>query len=76
MSYSLYRCGDDTYVAVAESMSPPLPATRAYGLPMRVRALPKNVDGSLAWRRAALRIAESMFVVIHADDVDDMFVLR
>jgi hypothetical protein len=75
MSYALYRCGDDTYVAVPECMSPPLRATSTYGHPLRVRALPKN-DASVAWRRAALRIAESMFVVIDTDDVDDMFVLR
>lgn len=76
MSYALYRCGDDTYVAVDDTMSPPSRAIDAYGLAMRVRALPKAAGDSPAWRRAATSIAESMFVVVDVSEVEEMFVLR
>ncbi|TDK21048.1 hypothetical protein E2F46_15220 [Luteimonas aestuarii] len=76
MSYALYRCGDDTYVAVDDTTSPPVCATDAYGLPMRVRAMPRATGDSPAWRRAASSIAESMFVVIDVAEAEEMFVLR
>jgi hypothetical protein len=75
MSYALYRCGDDTYVAVHACMSPPLGATRLYGHPTMVRASPRNAD-SAGWRHALRRIEASMYAVVPLADVDEMFVLR
>lgn len=75
MSFSLYRCGDDTYVAVPEGLSPPIEAVRTYGKPIRVRALAHNLYTSERWAEASAQIDLQLFAVIDAANVDDLFVL-
>lgn len=76
MSFSLFRCGGDTYVAVCESMSPPIDAVRRYGPPFFVPARPRNVLSCTAWERASREIDRTLYAVVADADIDRMFDLR
>lgn len=73
MSFSLYRCGDDTYVVVAETMSPPIEAVRAYGTLIFTRAYPCHLMESPAWDRVSARIDERLYAIIAIEEMEGMF---
>lgn len=73
MSFSLYRCGDDTYVVVPSAMTPPLAAIRQYGSPTFVRAIPRQLLASPVWGRVSEKIDAEFYAVISADEMDQAF---
>lgn len=74
MSFSLYRCGDDTYVVVPESMSPPIEAIRAHGDSIFIGADPRRMLDSAAWDRVSAEIGQKLYAVVAAEELEDMFV--
>lgn len=75
MSFSLFRCGDDTYVVVPETLSPPIRAIREFGDAVFLRAVPRNLMLSPAWDRASQDVDAQLFAVVPACDIDEMFAL-
>ena len=73
MSFSLYRCSDDSYVIVPLGLSPPMTAIRKHGEPFFVPATPRNLFVSDAWDTASRRIDRDLFAVIDSELVRQMF---
>lgn len=73
MFFSLFRCGDETYVAVPEGMTPPIEAIRLYGECLFIRAIPCNLFSLDAWEAASASIDQHLYAVIPADAIDEMF---
>ncbi|MCR6661625.1 MAG: hypothetical protein NVV60_00380 [Luteimonas sp.] len=71
--FSLFRCGDDTYVAVPEGMTPPIEAILRFGDCLFIRAIPCNLFSMAAWEEASASIDEHLYAVIPAEALDEMF---
>lgn len=75
MPYSLFRCGDDTYVVVPEAMSPPPEAVARFGPPLYLPARPV-APLSPRWQPVQRQIGSHMFAVVPDLDIDALFEWR
>ncbi|MCR6662604.1 MAG: hypothetical protein NVV60_05515 [Luteimonas sp.] len=73
MSFSLYRCGDDTCVVVPQALSPPIDAIHQYGNPTFVRALPREPMDSVIWDRVSGKIDGQLYAVIAIEEMEEIF---
>lgn len=73
MSFSLYRCGDDTYVVVPQTLSPPIEVIRQYGNPTFVPVNPRHLLALEGWGRISSQVDGDLYAVISNDEMDALF---
>lgn len=72
MSFSLYRCGHDTYVIVPEALSPPIEAIRRYGNATFVRKYPRHQASSTTWDRIVGEIETELYAAISIEEMEEI----